>query len=1064
MTPGPSSPNIDELLDRAVAAINRGDRAAADALAGQVLAVDGGNTDAEDLLSTPVDGGEIRRLTMLFVDLVDSTALSTRIDVEVYRTVVGSYRDLVLEVVSHYAGHIGSTKGDGLLAIFGHPQAHENDAHRAVHAGLDLTREVSALSARVRSRFGFDIDVRVGIHRGMIYLDTAQDDVYGLGVNLAARICSLAEPGTVAVSAAIQKVVRDEFEFQEQSPKTVKGVDGPVTYYRVLDERDLASVVRGPLVGRTREHRYLKTCWAQAQSGTLTPPGVAFTGEGGIGKSRLAGAAVDLAEKSGAVVLSLFGSPFHTEVGLRPVRRLLEIRCGISRGADRAESLRLLEAEIKRRSMDPDTAVPLLAPVIGIGPGSGYQPATASGGRLYERIVGTVKEYLLACLSTGPGLVLIEDFHWLDEDTTEVVRALLAEGLTRTLIVITDRGQTSMNPAVRTFELTPLRDDEADQLIHALHPQLAAAARRAVQERCDGIPLYIEEVVAKLKAQPGDQSGSAQVPDTLYEALIARLQSSRNSLQVIEISALLGSRIDRRLLSSVIDTDEESVAELLNGLARSRVLRSIDATSWRFHHELLREVAAELVPPTLRRRLHSRIADALVTIAADSPPEWPLVAHHYLQADRFAEAAVSFQKAGANARHRGALAEALTHLSHALDCTSRLDPGRARDRHEIEIRLERGFLTSVAHGHASPEAAAEFERCLQLIGDEASVELYATLSALWSYYATRGDLRRATQLVTALRARRGDLPDWYRVANDSVAGSLAMFRGDFHTARATLESTIVAIDRLGPRDIEDAWFAPNDPLAGAYSLVGFLRFIQGDLTAAESAFAEIESRCQRLGFPHGPFTLCYARAVETLTRIEAGQLDRAAALVAEVARRGEANGFDEWVMIAACNQASVGARMLLATGRAGPDTLQEHIAANTAVVDGWRAAGTKTFLACYDGVLARVLIAAGMAEAGRDRIDLALQMAEDTGIHFYDAELLRIRAHTYDDRLTKHHILTKATQLARDQGAYTFELRCAADDVEVFGEPARESLHQALSRFPAEQSWPDLARARTLLR
>ena len=281
MTDTPSSPSIDELIDRAVRAINRGDRAAADALAGQVLAVDRSNPDAEELLASPVDGGEIRRLTMLFADLVDSTALSTRIDLEVYRTVVGRYRDEVLEVVNRYEGHIASTKGDGLLAAFGHPKAHENDAHRAVQAGLDITREVALLSERVQRRFGFEIDVRVGIHRGLVYLDTNQDDVYGLGANLAARMCSLADPGTVAVSEPIERVVRDEFELQEQPASAVKGVDELVTYYRVIGERDLPSVVHGPLVGRERELAYLENCWSQAEAGILAQSGVVLTGEGG---------------------------------------------------------------------------------------------------------------------------------------------------------------------------------------------------------------------------------------------------------------------------------------------------------------------------------------------------------------------------------------------------------------------------------------------------------------------------------------------------------------------------------------------------------------------------------------------------------------------------------------------------------------------------------------------------------------------------------------------------------------------------------------------------------------
>jgi class 3 adenylate cyclase/tetratricopeptide (TPR) repeat protein len=1057
----PPQPTIDELLDRAVAAINRGDRRTADALAGRVLAVDRSNPDAEELLAAPTDSGEIRRLTMLFADLVDSTALSMRIEPEVYRTVVGRYRDEVHKIVRRYEGHIDSTKGDGLLATFGHPIAHENDAYRAVKAGLDIAREVAVLSKQVQRRFGFDIDVRIGVHRGLVSLDVAQDDVLGPGANMAARVCTLAEPGTVAISAPIERVVRNKFELEDRPTRPVKGVDESVVHYRVVAERDVTNIAHGPLVGRERELAYLQSAWVQAIAGELRTPGAVFRGEGGIGKSRLARAAAELAEQTGAGVLALFGSPFYTDVGLRPVRRLLERHCGIGRDSDPAERLRELHTEVEKCAMDPEEVVPLLAPVLGIGPESGYQPATANAGRLYEQIASAVKDYLLACLGTGPALVLVEDIHWFDEDTVEVVQALLREDSGRLLVIITGRQVPPLTGA-QLFDLKALSDAEAHELILALLPQMTPSARRAVQERCDGIPLYIEEVVAKLKGQPSDFAASAEVPDTLYETLVARLRSGRASHLVVEAAALIGSHFDKSLLSYVVELSEREIDDQLEELIRDSVFRPFGKHSLRFHHELLREVAAELSPPSVRRRLHNRIADALVATTADGTPDWPLVAHHYEKAQRFDEAASALQKASAGARQRGALGEARFHLTRALENVERL-PTAASDRREIAIRLERGFLASAATGHASVEAAAEFERCLQLIGDEPSVELFGTFSALWSYYATRGDLRRATQLSEVLRTQYEDSPAWYRAATDSTLGVLATLRGEFHSARASLEATVAAIDDLGSPEIEGAWFAPNDPLAGAYSFLGLVRCLQGDMTGSENAFAQVECRCEALDFPHGAFTLCYARAMETLTRIEAGQLDRATDLVEEVARRGRQHGFDEWVMIAACNQASVSARMALAAGESDPMTWQAHIAANTAIVDGWRAAETKTFLACYDGVLARVLTAAGMKDKARERVDLALQMADETGIHFYDAELLRIRALTCDDRETRHAGLRAAIELAQKQSAHTFELRAAADDFELSGEPARTALEDAISRFPTEQTWPELARARALL-
>jgi class 3 adenylate cyclase/tetratricopeptide (TPR) repeat protein len=1052
--------SIDNLLDRAVRAINLGDRKTADALAGQVLAVDGGNPDAEELLAAPGDSGEIRRLTMLFADLVDSTALSTRTELEVYRTVVGRYRDEVNRIVSKYEGHIGSTKGDGLLAVFGHPEAHENDAHRAVYAGLEIVRTISTLSERVQAQFGFDISVRVGVHRGLVYLDIAQDDVYGLGANVAARVCGIAAPGTVAVSQPIERVVRDSFEFIANPPQSVKGVEDPILTFGAIGERDVMSRASGgPLVGREHELAQLKCRWAQAIEGTLATPGVAFLGEGGIGKTRLAYAAVDMAQQTGAVTLGMFGSPFHNDIGFRPVRRLLERRCGIKRDAEPAERLNRLRAEVQQRALDP-VVVPLLAPVLGIGPESGYEADHVSGAKLLGKITKAVHAYLSACLGPGPGLILIDDVQWFDEDTIEVVQALLHEGDGRLMVVITGRQLPQFGDETTVFQLEPLQAADSDELIRALHPDLTRKARDEVYTRCDGIPLYIEEVVAKLKEQPSDASRSVQVPDTLYEALFARLRSGKNALPVVEAAALIGSRFDRTLLCSVVGLDERAIDEQLEELSRARVFEPTDAGNWRFHHELVREVAAEVSPPTVRRRLHSRIADALVAAPVDANPEWSLVARHYELGERFDEAARAYQQASSDARRRGALNEARIHLNRALDNIGRITPSPARDQWEISARLDAGFLASAAHGHASADAAAEFERCLQLIGPDPTSELFATLNALWIYYTARGDLRRSTQLAETLQAQVKDEPK-LKSGIATTMGVLAGFRGDFHAARDALEQAVSGAEDSSLGDMP--YYGPNDPLGGAYSFLAFTRFIQGDLKGTEVALEQMEARSHAVGFPRGAFSLCYGRSIEALIRIEAGEPARGAEIAAELTTLAKQYDFDEWLMVGWSQESAGRAMVVLATGETDPATLAPHIETMTTVVRSWRAFDVKTFLAVYDAVLARLLTAAGDKQAARACLDVSLKMAQDTWIQFYDAELLRLRAHTLDDENERHQQFRESIRLAQKQSAHIFELRSAVDDFELVGEPARAALLEACRRMPNDQTWPDLARARALL-
>ncbi len=769
-----------------------------------------------------------------------------------------------------------------------------------------------------------------------------------------------------------------------------------------------------------------------------------------------------MAQQDDAVVLGIFGSPFHAEVGLRPIRRLLERRCGIKRDSDPAERLCKLQAEVTQLGLDPGAMVPLLAPVLGIDPVSGYKSARAQGPKLYRRIARAIHEYLTAALGSGPALVLVEDVHWFDEDTVEVVRTLLDNGngrlRGRLMVVITGRKLPPLGDTTEVFELAPLSDAEADKLVRALHPSLKSVARTEVHKRCNGIPLYIEEVIAKLKEESLGATQSAQVPDTLYETLFARLRSGKNTLPMVEAAALIGSRFDRALISSVVDLDQREIDEQLEELARAGVLEPIGAGNWRFHHELVREVAAEVSPPTVRRRLHSRIADALVAASADANPEWFSVACHYELAERFDEAAQAHQEASADARRRGALNEARACVQRALANIGRMRSGPERDAREIAARLDAGFLASAAQGHSSAEAAAEFERCLQLIGPDPTPEMYAALNALWVYYTARGDLRRGAQLAETLHA--GEAPEG-KLGTSATMGVLAGFRGDFYAARSALEQAVAGVEDGSLREAN--YYGPNDPIGGTYSFLAFVRCVQGDLRGSAEALTKMQERSQAVGFPRGAFSLCYGRSIDALIRAEAGQPGRCVELAAELVSLAKQYDFDEWVMVGWSEESAGKALVALAAGETDPASLAPHVKAMTTVVHAWRTFEVKTFLAFYDGVLARVLSATGDQQAARECLDVALKMGQDTLIQFYDAELLRLRAHTLDDVDARHRHFRDAIQLARQQGAHLFELRSAADDFELVGEPARAALLEASGRIPADQPWPELARARALL-
>jgi class 3 adenylate cyclase len=1060
-------PTIEELLDRAVHALNRGDAATAKKLAAKVLAVDRDNPEAEDVLAARAGRNELRRLTIMFADVVDSTALSTRIEPETYFTVIGRYRHQVTAIADRYEGHIFSTKGDGLLAVFGHPRAHANDVHRAVRAGLDITREVAKLSEQARERFGFEISVRVGVHRGLVYLDTAEDDVYGLGANLAARVSGLAPPGTVVVSGAIERLVRDHFELEAQPAQTVKGIEGPIEHYLVIGERSTpARAQRGPLVGRNDELQCLREAWTRAVEGTLETQGVAFFGEPGMGKSRLATAAADFAVESGLPVLALIGSVFHTEAGLHPIRSLLESRCGIDRVTEKVERVRLLRAEVEARGLDPDTAIPLLAPVLGLAAEHGYTPVPAQGQKLYEQIVEAIANYLLSCFGDGAGVMLVEDLQWFDASTIDVVTALLNANSPRLLMVLTSRDSDSIPavPNISRFELAPFTAEETRHLVAALDPKLSATQRADIARRCDGVPLYIEEIVTKIREQPSDAARWQSVPDTLYEALFARLRASDNAIPVVQAAATIGRDFDRKLLSSIVKLPDHEFDDAIRKLESALVFEPSGRDHWRFRHELLREVAYELPPPSVRRALHAEVADALVGSSGDDASDWRLVAFHYDLADRVDGAAMAYQLAAADARRRGALDESRRNLTNALAQVERQPPGPARSRTEVKLRLRRGFLASAAEGTASSQAAADFERCVELGGaDLPPADLFASLTALWAYYLPRGDIHRAVEMSHSVGGILNEVGQWFQPYTQAGFGMVAWYQGEFASARAFLEDSADVLSDVDVDVLDALWFVPNEPIASTHTHLALARVAQGDFHGAEAEFAEARRRAAELNFPQGPFSHAYSQCYEVWMRLEAGQLDSASTTIAELAALAEDHQFDSFAFIAATEQAAAAALASIAREHVEPAELQAHIATMTMLVDAWRALEAKLFVNFYDGVLARLLIAAGQLDEARERVAIALQLAEETGALFYQAELLRLRAHTTEDTEARVADLASAIQTARRQRAHIFELRSAIDDFELRGAAARQALVDAADRLPSDGGWPELARARALL-
>lgn len=1092
---------IDDLLERSLAALNRGDLDVAHDLAGQVLAADATNPDATVLLaSSEPSNGELRRASLLFADLVGSTALSSRHDPEVYRHVLRRYKATCREVVERrYGGHISHAAGDGLLAVFGLPTPHENDAERAVRAALDIVRELRSLSADVEQALGERIEARCAVHKGLVYLDTDEDEVYGLAANVVSRLQGMAPPGAVVISDDVREIVGALFETVAEPPQRAKGVERPLRPHRVLADRP-ADATRGRrwavgLVNRAAELAILRDVWRQLREGTgARPYPVHLVGEAGIGKSRLAAVLADEAQATPAGCVQLLGSPFHADASFYAIRTLLEGRCGLWRDVVPVQRLARLRREVTAVGLSPDELVPLLAPILDIPPRVGYRAAEADARKLHESIVVAAARYVLAALGSGPAMLLVEDLHWCDESTLEVVARVVQTDRGDLLVVTTSRdAPPPMLGRMQEIAMSPLDDADAVDMVRSLDPALDDRACRELVDRGDGVPLFLEELVRGAGPQ-ADQvvdltrtlhgaqtpspsepepalagavaAPSGAVPEALYEPLVARLYATGPGVSVATAAAAIGRDVDRRVLAQVVDVSdsdlESALMALLGGLILERALD--DGQSYRFRHELLRVVAYDLQPPSRRRELHGRVADALAHESGEAGPiDWRLVASHYDAAGQPSEAVDAYARAADGARRLGALAEARAHLARAIDLISGLPDSPERRSREVGLRLRRGFLAASTEGNGSPDAVHDHERCLELgLGDVAGDDMFNTLIALWGYYMVRGDLDRAQQIAEMLRTGLAGGRDRYRAGNEAAFGTIRWYAGDFLAAHGQFEAAVADLTSKTMPDYAGTHFLPSDPPASAHAGLALARFMHGDVRGADVQIEAALRRCASIEFPQGPFTAAQTQSYAAWILIERGDLAGAAAAVATVADLAGRHGFDIWALIGATEQATIAALSAL---EAQPDN-SAALAAQAQAVEGlcgtWKMLDVALFLPFFTTVAGRVRAASGDTDGAAARYDETLQFASATGIHFYDAEVLRLRGHLLAGDAAVAQ-LRAALDVARSQGAALFELRIARDLVAQDESDALALLGAAVARFAPDAHYPELDDARAVV-
>jgi class 3 adenylate cyclase/tetratricopeptide (TPR) repeat protein len=1034
---------VDQLLRSADEAAARGDWSAATALSEAAAAIEPDNPAVIEALSrarsslaaASASSGTRRRLTLLFCDLAGSTTIASAIDPEEWREILHAYHDTSSRVIRELDGFPAEFHGDGILAYFGYPRAHEDDGLRAVLAGLEIIEAVQALPVPPDAPVPM-LDARVGIHTGLTVIDDVGDGtlvkpgrIFGEAPNLAARVQAAAGDGNVVVSADTYALVRDRVVAESLGPHELKGIPRPVELFRVDAVRadtDPGGATDLALVGRREELGRLEAAWAASRRARTY---AAIVGEPGIGKSLLARQVVERATADGARILPMRCSALHTNTPLYPVVRLLLSLLVPTVGSPTgpidqrlgpggAALQRIAEALAAVELVD-EADLFLLAQVCSVPLPPGAHAPDLAAEQARERVLTLLSTWIDRLAKTQPLVLLVEDVQWADPTSLDLLRRVgSGQGAgSPYLLLVTSRGNPESLPGRPdiVLELSPLTEEEADRLVdEAASGRLDRQRRALVVRRSEGVPLYAREL-ARLFAErgssdAGDEDSSLATLPTLSDLLVARLDAFPEERALIQALAVLGRAGTLSLLASLTGIGEQEVRRQLDHLeAAGIVRRGRRGSDVEFSHGLLARAAYEVQLLADRRKLHRRIATELRSRYATSLDEYvEELAHHHALGGELDAAARLWIQAGTRHASLSAHPEALRSFRLVLEHLDEL--GNTRD--ELELAALAGVAASLlaTSGYAAPEVGEAYGRLRELAANrDVGIEL-SSLFGLWSYYHVVGDavtsLPLAEELLTRARAS-GD-----PAAEQAAAGVLGyqLWRlGRPEEARPLLE--------LGRSWEGPVRILPHHPGIGATVNLAAVAWQLGDFACARHALATAIEAAEALTGPGAHFTRAYAHAWAAEHCQLTGDPSAAAAHAVRAVEISTQFGFSSWLGAGLAHQK-------IAEGQMGSE---DAIGAIEFCVVAWRSAGASAGLVMFSLGLALACERAGRVDAGLAAVDQAESLAGDLGEHYLNAEIERVRGHLLEMRRPgdpeARRAFERAVAVARDRGARGVELR-----------------------------------------
>jgi predicted ATPase/class 3 adenylate cyclase len=1040
--------------------------------------------------ATPSPQAERRQLTVMFVDLVGSTALAARLDPEDMGRVIRTYQDTCAEVIERWGGHVAKYMGDGLLAYFGWPQAHEDEAERAVRSGLAMIETLAALETPA----GEPLAARVGIATGLVMVGeligvgAAQEQtVVGETPNLAARLQALAMPGSVVISQPTRRLVGALFELTDLGSTRLKGFAEPLSAFRVEGEgraEGRFEALHGerltPLVGREHEVGILLERWAWAKDGDGQV--VLLSGEPGIGKSRVIRALCERLGDERYMPLSHYCSPYHTNSALYPVIGLLERAARLDRDEPPEQQLAKLEAMLARSSDRLDEVVPLVAALLGVPTGDHYPALNLTPEVQKRRTLQVLIDQLAGLAAQQPVLALYEDVQWIDPSTLELL-GLVIDRVQRVpaLVLITFRPEFQPpwtgHAHVTTLTMSRLGRRQGADLVARVTGEkpLPAAIVEQIVTRTDGVPLFVEELTktvleSGLLADAGDHyelSGplpSLAIPTTLHDSLMARLDRLAPVKEVAQIGAVIGREFTHDLLAAISPLSETDLTFALDQLVASELVfrrGALPEATYTFKHALVQDAAYQSLLKSKRHQIHTRIAkmleDRFPEVAASSPE---MLAYHFTEAGIVERAIHYWQEAGERAIERSANLEAIVHLKQALQLIGGLPETRERDEAELRLQVRLGQSLIAIAGGPARETRNAFSRARDLSRKlEDRTHLLSILSGLWVGHLIGGETRNAIEVANeyfklAQSAEDGS-PTW--VGHRMLGSGLTML-GEPAAARTHFQQVLTSYDPAHHARL--AYWHAHDPRV---SSLGYLAHVTWILGYPEQSF-EYLNRClsevkDSLHFNSKAFAHMWSALLFVFSSSNR-DAEREARKLIEISKE---YGSKFW---------SMPATIVLGTARVRSGDLNGGLRDIRDGLAMYQAAGGRQFQPYFLCLEAEACLRSGQTDAALASLTHARESLAETDQYLFEPEIQRLTGETIlarGEAMRDADIAyTAALDSARRMSARSWELRTATSLTRLWVDQgrraeARELLAPVYGWFTEGFDTADLKDAKALL-